>query len=95
MTLIWSPEALQDLRDIRAYISQDDPNAAKTIFARIFRMVSEQLPDNPEIGRPGRVPNTREIVISNSPFVVPYRIRDEHIDILRIYHSARMWPESF
>lgn len=95
MTLIWSPEALRDLSDIRAFISQDDPNAAKIIVTRIVRLVSEQLPDNPELGRPGRVSNTHELIISNTPFVVPYRIRGEHIDILRVYHSARMWPESF
>jgi len=95
MTLIWSPEALQDLRDIRAYISQHDPNAAKTIVARIVARVGEQLPINPEIGRLGRVSGTRELVISNTPFVVPYRIRADQIDILRVYHSARMWPESF
>jgi len=95
MTLIWSPEALQDLRDIRAFILQDDPRAAKTIVTRIVWLVSEQLPDNPGTGRPGRVAGTREFVISNTPFVVPYRIRDDHIDILRVYHTARMWPESF
>jgi toxin ParE1/3/4 len=93
MTLIWSPEALQDLSDIRAFISRDDPSAAKTVVARIVRLVSEQLPDSPEIGRPGRVSNTRELVISNTPFVVPYRIRNQRIDILRDYHSSRMWSE--
>jgi hypothetical protein len=36
---------------------------------------------------------TRELVIANTPFVVPYRIRDDHIDILRVYHAARMWPD--
>ena len=95
MALLWSPEALQDLRDIRVYISQDDPGAAKAIVGRIVRLVSEQLPDNPEIGRPGRVEGTRELVISRTPFVVPYRVREGAIDILRVYHAARMWPESF
>jgi toxin ParE1/3/4 len=95
MKLIWSPEALQDLGDIRAFIGQDNPGAAKNIIARIVTLVSEQLPANPEIGRTGRVAGTRELVIANTPFVVPYRIRDDHIDILRVYHAARMWPEQF
>ena len=95
MTLRWSPEALQDLKDIRAYISKDNPGAAKMIVARIVSYVREQLPGNPEIGRPGRVAGTRELVISNTPFVVPYRIGKEHIDILRVYHVARLWPDSF
>ena len=95
MTLNWSPEALKDLRDIRAFISQDDPGAAKKIVSRIVTLVAEQLPRNPEIGRLGRVSGTRELVISNTPFVVPYRIRDGHIDNLRVYHTARLWPEHF
>ncbi len=52
MTLIWSPEALQDLRDIRAFISQDDPKAAKAVVERIATLVREQLPADPESGRP-------------------------------------------
>lgn len=95
MKLVWSPEALQDLNDIRAFISQDKPGSAKTIVARIVALVSEQLPVHPESGRVGRVAGTRELVISNTPFVVPYRLGDEHIDILRVYHAARMWPEQF
>ena len=51
MTLIWSPEVQQDLRDIRAFISQDNPGSAKTIVARIVKLVSEQLSAHPEIGR--------------------------------------------
>jgi toxin ParE1/3/4 len=95
MTLNWSPEALQDLSDIRAYISQDNPSSAKAVVARIVALVGKLLPANPEIGRIGRVSGTRELVIANTPFVVPYRIRDDHIDILRVYHAARMWPEQF
>lgn len=95
MKLIWSPEALQDLSDIRAFIGQDNPGAAQKIVARIVTLVGEQLPTNPEIGRTGRVAGTREFVIASTPFVVPYRIGDEHIDIPRVYHAARMWPERF
>ncbi len=95
MTLVWSPEALQDLRDIRAYISQDDPNAAKAVVGRIATLVREQLPANPESGRPGRVEGTRELVVSGTPFVIPYQVRNGDIVIYRVYHSSRMWPESF
>ena len=95
MALLWSPEALQDLKDIRSYIAQDDPRAAKIVGGRIVRLVSEQLPHTPETGRLGRVEGTRELVISGTPFVVPYRVREGAIDILRVYHAARMWPESF
>ncbi len=95
MNLIWSPEALQDLRDIRAYISQDNPNADKAVVARIQVLVREQIPTNPKSGRPGRVPGTRELIVSGTPFVIPYQIKGADIFIYRVYHSSRMWPESF
>ncbi len=93
MRLIWSPEALQDLRELRAYIANENPAAAKKVAERIIFLV-KQLPENPEIGRPGRVPDTRELVVSRTPFVVPYRVAADRIDILRVCHSARLWPDS-
>ena len=95
MKLVWSPEALQDLQDIREYISRENPGAAKAVVQRVRTLVRRQLPGNPESGRTGRVPGTRELVVSGSPFVVPYRVQGEDIFIYRVYHSARMWPDSF
>ncbi len=94
MKLVWSPEALQDLTELRAYIAQDNPAAATKVVDRIVSLVSTQLPSNPKSGRIGRVPGTRELVISKSPFVVPYRLRSDTIEILRVYHAARMWPKT-
>ncbi len=94
MKLVWSPEALQDLTEVRAYIARDNPAAATKVVKRIVSLVSTQLPSNPESGRIGRVPGTRELVITKSPFVVPYRVRAGTIEILRVYHAARMWPKS-
>ena len=92
MKLIWSPEALQDLREVHAYIAKDSPESAKKVVERIVSIIASQLPDNPNIGRPGRVVNTRELVISGTPFVVPYRTGSDQIDVLRVYHAARLWP---
>ena len=52
------------------------------------------LPENPQIGRPGRVPGTRELIIPKTPFIVPYRLQGNAIQILRIYHGARRGPET-
>jgi len=46
-------------------------------------------------GRAGRVPGTRQLVISNTPFIAAYAIEKVHIVILAIYHCAQQWPESF
>ena len=95
MNLVWSPQAVDDLAALRAFIAQDDSKAAQRIAARIVQAVETLIPANPHIGRPGRVPGTRELVIAQTPFVAPYRVRDGTIEILRVFHGARRWPERF
>ena len=95
MNIVWSPEAIQDLVSLRAYIAQESPAGAKRTVLRVVEVVENLLPDNPHIGRPGRVPGTRELVIPQTPYIVPYRVRGEAVQILRVYHGARRWPDSF
>jgi toxin ParE1/3/4 len=95
MIVGWSAEALSDLVALRAYIAQHDPAAANRVTFEIVRSVNRLLPANPHVGRAGRVPGTRELVIPGTPYIVPYRVRDNRIQILRVYHSARRWPETF
>jgi toxin ParE1/3/4 len=95
MNIIWSPEAIQDLISLRAYIAEESPAAARRIVLRILHTIERLLPENPHMGRPGRVSGTRELVIPQTPYVVPYRVEREAVQILRVYHSARRWPDSF
>jgi toxin ParE1/3/4 len=95
MNIVWSPEAIQDLISLRAYIAEDSPAGARRIVLRILHDIEYLLPDNPHIGRPGRVPGTRELVIPRTPYIVPYRMQGASIQILRVYHGARRWPNSF
>src|SRR6202049_4346655 len=89
MTPTWSPEAIDDLISLRTHISEDDPAAAKRVALHILHCVEELLSQNPELGNPGRVPGTRELVIPKTPFVVPYRVHNDVLQILRVYHHAR------
>jgi toxin ParE1/3/4 len=93
ISILWSPEAIEDLSALRAYIAQENPSAARGVVLRIMHAI-ELLPDNPQIGRPGRVPGTRELVIPKTSFIIPYRVQRNVIQVLRIYHGARRWPES-
>lgn len=93
MTPIWSPEAVDDLNSLRAYISEDNPAAAQRVALHVIHNVELLLPANPEMGRPGRVPGTRELVIPKTPFIVPYRVQGNMLQILRVYHAARPWPD--
>jgi toxin ParE1/3/4 len=95
MNIIWSPEAIQDLISLRAYIAEDSPAGARRIVARILHDVEHLLPDNPQMGRPGRVPGTRELVIPQTPYIIPYRVQRSTLQILRVFHGARRWPDSF
>jgi toxin ParE1/3/4 len=93
MNIIWSPEAIEDLVSLRAYISEEDPAAARRVVFRIIQSIEQLLPDNPRIGRAGRFPGTRELIIPRSPYIVPYRLQRTTIQILRVYHGARRWPD--
>jgi toxin ParE1/3/4 len=88
----WFRRALLDLDAAEAYIAQDDPYAAAGVILRIVRAVA-MLKDQPGIGRAGRVSGTKELVVPATPFIVPYRVKDEAVQILRVYHTSRKWPD--
>jgi toxin ParE1/3/4 len=94
MKIAWSPEAIEDLVSLRAYIAEDNPAAARRTVQHLVESIEQLLPDNPRIGRAGRVPGTRELVIPKTPYIVPYRLQRTTIQILRVYHAARRWPDS-
>ena len=95
MKIKWSREALEDLQSLSNYIAKDNPAAAIKVATTIVDAVEHNLPTNPHIGRPGRVNGTRELVIPNTPYLVPYRIQTDTIQVLRVYHGARRWPDQF
>jgi toxin ParE1/3/4 len=92
--IIWSAEALSDLAALRRYIAKDDPAAAKRVVQRIHESVS-QLAVTKAKGRPGRVTGTRELVVVGTPYLVPYRVTGEAVEMIAVFHSSRQWPESF
>ena len=94
MNIEWEPFALQDRIAIFDYIEADNPQAALSIDERI-RAEVEVLAQFPELGRRGRVKDTRELVISNTPYIAVYRVMSDGVRILRVLHGARQWPEEF
>jgi plasmid stabilization system protein ParE len=91
MRVEWLRTALRNLDEEAAYIAADDPVAARLVVARILEAVS-QLADQPGLGRPGRVPGTRELVIARTRYLVPYRVRRDAVEILRVFHTSRRLP---
>ena len=94
MKIKWVRLALADLDQAAEFISQDNPEAAKRTVKRI-RDAARPLSDQPDAGRPGRVHGTRELVIADTPFILPYRVVKNTVQILRVLHGARNWPEQF
>jgi toxin ParE1/3/4 len=90
----WLRIALANLEAEADYIAEDNPAAADRAVQRIFRAVA-LLSKNPSMGRPGRVPGTRELVIADTPYIIPYRVRSDAVEILRVFHPARRWPKRF
>ena len=95
MMIRWSPQAINDLAALRAYIAEDDPAAAQRVVLHVVSSIEQLVAKHPHMGRAGRVSGTRELVVPRTPYIVPYRIRNNRLQVLRVYHGARKWPERF
>jgi toxin ParE1/3/4 len=96
MNNLWRKAAQDDLDAAIDYILEYDPQAALHLFETIRARV-EQLTNYPALGRAGRVPNTRELVIGGTPYLVAYTV-DQWLDavvVLRVLHGRQRWPEEF
>lgn len=92
MKVVFTPLALADLRAIHSYIDADNPAAAVRTISRIRRAV-ESLETFPELGRAWEGGPTRALSIAGIPYRVHYRVREDELQILRVFHTARMPPE--
>ena len=84
--------ALRNLDEEATYIAIDDPAAARLVVGRVRDAVA-LLAEQPGLGRPGRVPGTRELVVQKTRYIVPYRVRGQDIDVLRVFHTSRRPPK--
>lgn len=88
MQIRWLRTALRNLDEEATYIAADDPQAARLVVERVLNAV-EVLASQPALGRPGRVPGTRELVVGNTRYLVPYRVRGQVVEVLRVFHTSR------
>ena len=94
MQIVWLNAALNNLDEIANFIAQENPLAASQIVEAIEAEVNV-LATQPALGRPGRVLGTRELVISNTHYLVPYRIKNNLVEILRVFHTSRKLPKTW
>ena len=94
MKIKWVRLALDDLDAAGEFIARDNPEAASRVLKKVWEAV-QLLAEHPDAGRPGRVPGTREIVIAATSFIIPYRVVENTVQILRVLHGKRKWPQRF
>jgi toxin ParE1/3/4 len=92
MRVRWLRKALRNLDDEASFVAADDAAAARLVVERVIEAVA-QLAEQPGLGRPGRVPGTRELVVSKTRYIVPYRVQGDAIEVLRVFHTSRRLPE--
>lgn len=92
MKIQWTKGASSNLENIEAYIGKDNPISAIETVLKVIHSVNH-LSKYPAIGRPGRIENTKELIIADTPFIVPYRIKNETVQILRVFHHSQKWPK--
>jgi plasmid stabilization system protein ParE len=94
MVIWWSTPATRQLAAAHEYLAAENETAATEIVNHIWDSV-DILARHPKAGRAGRVPGTRELVITGTPFIVAYRIAKNEVRVLAVLHAAREWPEEF
>jgi len=91
MRLRWTPAAADDLESIREYLAQHLPAFAQSTILEIYQTILT-LRSTPYRGRTGREEGTREMVLSRLPYIVVYRVKENDVEILHIYHGAQHRP---
>ncbi len=91
MKVVWSRRAIRQLVCLREYIEKDSERNATLVAKRILKAV-ELLQTNPEMGRPGRVAGTRELVVSDTQYIIPYRVQRERLELIAVFDGRRKWP---
>jgi toxin ParE1/3/4 len=91
MKIVWSPRAIRHLEHLRAYVERDSEQNAALVAGRILKAVDLRQ-DHPQRGRPGRVLGTRELVIPDTPYIIPYRVRGDRLELIAVFHGRQKWP---
>ena len=93
MKIRWTAIAADDLKSVHEYLSDHAPAQVDTVVDRILRGI-DVLEQYPNLGRPGRLDGTRELVVTGTPFIVFYRLRKSQVEILGVLHAARKWLDA-
>ncbi len=91
MRIRWTPAAVADLQHISDYLKDHHPHYRQPTMRKLYKAIAS-LKVSPHRGRPGRESGTREILFPPLPYIAVYRVKDQAIEVLRIYHGAQGRP---
>lgn len=92
MQIKWLKKALINLEHSAEYLQEQNPQSARD-FVKEVHELTELLKANPAMGRPGRVFGTRELILQKFPYIIPYRVKDNRIEILRVLPTRMNQPD--
>jgi plasmid stabilization system protein ParE len=90
MKAVWSRRAIRHLVSLREFIAKGSEQNAARVAERILDAI-ELLQTQPEMGRPRRVLGTRELVVPGTPYIIPYRVRRERLELIAVFHGRQNW----
>jgi toxin ParE1/3/4 len=90
--IIWAPEAILDIREAHDFLLERNERAAERITTAIYE-AGERLAHFPNRGRRGMLPGTRELIVHGTPYYLVYYFFDPGVEISRVIHHARDWPQ--
>ena len=91
MRIRWTPAAAADLRNISDYLKERHPQYRQPTMGKLYETI-RSLKQSPHRGRPGSEEGTREILFPPLPYVAVYRVKEQTIQVVRIYHGAQKRP---
>ena len=90
--IVWSRRAIRHLTGLLAYVRKDSEQNAVVVAKRILDAV-DLVQTQPDMGRPGRIAGTRELLVVDTPYVIPYRVRQGRIELIAVFHGRQKWPD--
>jgi len=88
----WLARARKDIKDEKDFISKDNPQIAVTVIQHIYAS-AENIRQYPDIGRIGRVSNTRELKTAKYQYIIAYRVVVDTVEVLRVLHARQKYPQ--
>ena len=88
MRIRWTPAAAADLQSISDYLKEHHPHYRQPTLRKLYETI-RSFKQAPYRGRPGGEEGTREILFPPLPYIAVYRVTEQTIEVLRVYHGAQ------